>query len=77
MNIMVSDVAEKPAAPTVTVTSLHGCGRMRQTATLTVTWDMPENTGPPLTAYVVECTGDGITATNPCPQPVRSRPDRC
>ena len=37
-------------------------------ASLTVTWDRPEDMGPPLTGYVVECTGDGITSDNPCPQ---------
>ena len=68
VNIMVSDVAERPLAPTVTVTSSAVDDGVTQ-ATLTVTWDMPENTGPAITGYVVECTGDGITATNPCPQP--------
>ena len=68
VNITVSDVAEKPAAPAVTVTSLVVADGATE-ATLTVTWDRPENTGPALTGYVVECTGDGFTATNPCPQP--------
>ena len=68
VNIMVSDVAEKPAAPTVTVTSLE-VETEATTATLTVTWDKPENTGPGITGYVVECSGAGITSTNPCPQP--------
>ena len=68
VNIMVSDVAEKPAAPTVTVTSPE-VSDVATEATLTVTWDRPENMGPAITDYVVECTGDGITATNPCPQP--------
>ena len=45
VNITVSDVAEKPAAPTVTVTSLV------DGTTLTVTWDEPENTGPDITGY--------------------------
>ena len=66
--IKVSDVVEKPAAPTVTVTSpavLDGATG----ATLTVTWDRPANTGPAITGYVVECTGEGITTANPCPQP--------
>ena len=68
VTITVSDVVEKPAAPTVTVTSpvvVDGA----TDATLTVTWDRPENTGPAITGYVVECTGDGITTDNPCPQP--------
>ena len=43
VNIMVTDVAEKPAAPAVTVTSpANG-------TTLTVTWDAPGNTGPAIT----------------------------
>ena len=68
VTITVSDVAEKPAAPTVTVTSSTVAADATE-ATLTVTWDKPENIGPSITGYVVECTGDGITATNPCPQP--------
>ena len=72
VNITVIDVAEKPAAPTVTVTSLVVADGATE-ATLTVTWDRPENTGPENTGYVVECTGDGITATNPCPQPLKLR----
>ena len=69
VNIMVSDVAEKPAAPTVTVTSpMVATGATE--ATLAVTWDRPENMGPAITGYVVECTGEGITTDNPCPQPV-------
>ena len=71
VTIKVSDVAEKPLAPTVTVTSpVVATGATE--ATLTVTWDRPENPGPPLTGYVVECTGDGITTANPCPQPTES-----
>ena len=34
-----------------------------------MTWNKPENTGPAIDGYVVECTGAGITSTNPCPQP--------
>ena len=68
VTIMVSDVAEKPAAPTVTVTSPEVVDGAAD-ATLTVTWDRPENMGPAITGYVVECTGEGITADNPCPQP--------
>ena len=69
VNIMVSDVAEKPAAPTVTVTSPTVANGVTD-ARLTVTWDRPENRGPAITGYVVECTGEGITTDNPCPQPV-------
>ena len=68
VTIKVSDVAEKPAAPTVTVTSPEVADGATG-AMLTVTWDRPENMGPPITGYVVECTGDGITTANPCPQP--------
>ena len=68
VTIIVSDVAEKPAAPTVTVTSPEVVDGVAD-ATLTVTWDRPENMGPAITGYVVECTGEGITADNPCPQP--------
>ena len=68
VTITVSDVAEKPAAPTVTVTSSTVLADAT-TAMLTVTWDRPENMGPAITEYEVECTGDGITTANPCPQP--------
>ena len=68
VTITVSNVAEKPAAPTVTVTSLVVADADTD-ADLTVTWDKPENMGPAITGYVVECTGDGITTANPCPQP--------
>ena len=53
VNITVSDVAEKPAAPTVTVTSPNG-------TSLTVTWDVPDNTGPAITVYRLECTGTDV-----------------
>ena len=68
VTITVSDVAEKPAAPTVTVTSSVVADNETE-ATLTVTWDRPENMGPAITGYVVECTGEGFTTDNPCPQP--------
>ena len=68
VEIMVSDVAERPVAPTVTVTSSLVAADATE-ASLMVTWDKPEDMGPPLTGYVVECTGDGITPANPCPQP--------
>ena len=68
VTITVSDVAEKPAAPTVTVTSAVVLADATA-ATLTVTWDRPENLGPAITGYVVECTGEGITTDSPCPQP--------
>ena len=46
-------------------------------ATLTVTWNAPENmsTVPPLTSYEVECSGAGITTANPCPQPTETDSD--
>ena len=68
VTIEVSDVIEKPAAPTVTVTS-SVVADGATAATLTVTWDRPENLGPAITEYLVECTGDGITTASPCPQP--------
>ena len=71
VTITVSDVDEKPTAPTVTVTSPTVEDGATE-ATLTVTWDRPENMGPAITGYVVECTGEGITTDNPCPQPVSS-----
>ena len=68
VNITVSDVVEKPAAPTVTVTSPEVDEEATE-ATLRVTWDKPRNMGPAITSYVVECTGDGITTANQCTQP--------
>jgi hypothetical protein len=66
--ITVSDVSEKPAAPMVTVTSSTVADGAADAA-LTVTWDRPENMGPAITGYDVECTGDRITTASPCPQP--------
>ena len=63
VNIMVSDVAEKPAAPTVTVTSLA------DGTSLTVTWDAPDNTGPAITGYRLECTGHEVPDEQ-CPQDI-------
>ena len=54
VNITVSDVVEKPAAPTVTVTSPVGG------TSLVVTWDEPANTGPAITGYRLECTGHEV-----------------
>ena len=68
VQINVRDVVETPAAPKVTVTSPTVASDATE-ATLVVTWNMPENTGPAIDGYVVECTGDGITSSNPCPQP--------
>ena len=56
VEITVSDVAEKPAAPTVTVTSPV----TDDNTTLTVTWDEPGNTGPAITGYRLECTGTDV-----------------
>ena len=73
VRIVVRDVVETPKAPTVTVTSpAVAAGAGSTDATLVVIWDMPENTGPPITGYVVECSGAGITSSNPCPQPTDS-----
>ena len=70
VTIAVEDRPESPLAPTVTVTSPEVVAEAT-TATLTVTWNAPENmaTVPPLTSYEVECSGAGITTTTPCPQP--------
>ena len=68
VQINVRDVNETPVAPKVTVTSpLVASGATE--ATLVVTWNKPDNTGPAIDGYVVECSGPGITSTNPCPQP--------
>ena len=68
VQINVRDVVETPAAPKVTVTSpLVASGATE--ATLAVTWNKPDNTGPAIDGYVVECTGAGITSSKPCPQP--------
>ena len=54
VTITVSDVDEKPAAPTVTVTSpVNG-------TSLVVRWDVPTNPGPPITDYRLECTGHEV-----------------
>ena len=70
VTIAVDDRLESPLAPSVTVTS-PVVAEEATTATLTVTWNAPGNMGtvPPLTSYEVECSGAGITTTNPCPQP--------
>ncbi len=56
VNIMVSDVNEKPTAPTVTVASPTD----GTTTSLVVTWDEPENAGPDITGYQLECTGHEV-----------------
>ena len=63
VNITVSDVVEKPIAPTVTVTSLTD----GTTTSLVVTWDEPDNTGPDITGYRLECTGTDVP-DDQCPQ---------
>ena len=68
VQINVRDVNETPVAPKVTVTS-PAVAADATVATLVVTWNKPENTGPPIDGYVVECSGAGITSSNPCPQP--------
>ena len=65
VNIMVSDVDEKPAAPAVTVTSLANG------TDLTVTWDAPDNTGPAITGYRLECTGHEVP-DDQCPQDIEA-----
>ena len=66
VTISVVDMLEPPAALSVTVTSPQVAEDATE-AMLTVTWIAPENTGPPITSYVVECSGPGITGQ--CPQP--------
>ena len=63
VNIMVSDVNEKPVAPTVTVTSPD----TDSNTTLVVTWDVPDNTGPAITGYSLECTGHEVP-DDQCPR---------
>ena len=62
VNITVSDVVERPVAPTVTVTSPDTANN----TTLVATWDEPENTGPTITDYRLECTGTDVT-DDQCP----------
>ena len=68
VRILVGDDPEAPEAPTVTVTSSE-VATDATVAMLTVTWDKPENKGPALTGYVVECTGPGIASASACTQP--------
>ena len=65
VTITVSDVAEKPAAPAVTVTSPTDGG----TTSLVVTWDEPANAGPVITDYRLECTGHEVP-DDQCPQDI-------
>ena len=65
VKITVSDVDEKPAAPAVTVTSpVDGTD-------LVVTWDAPDNTGPAITGYRLECTGHEVP-DDQCPQDIEA-----
>ena len=69
VTITVSDVAEKPDAPTVTVTSPDA----DDNTTLVVTWDAPDNTGPAITDYRLECNGQGqgaVVPDNQCPRDI-------
>ena len=69
VRIIVRDVVETPKAPTLTVTSPEVVENAGSTgATLVVTWDMPENTGPPITSYEMECSGAEITSSDQCSQ---------
>ena len=63
VTITVSDVAEKPAAPAVTVTSPD----TSNSTTLVVTWTAPDNTGPAITGYRLECTGTDVP-DDQCPK---------
>ena len=59
--INVRDMDEPPAAPTVTVTSPN------DETTLIVTWDVPGNTGPPITGYDVQYRkGSAAFSDNNC-----------
>ncbi len=56
VEIAVTDVSEKPAAPsniTVTSPSMSREGN-NVTASLKLVWDVPQTTGPPITAYEVQ-----------------------
>ncbi|MDE2718634.1 MAG: fibronectin type III domain-containing protein [Chloroflexota bacterium] len=68
VRIMVTDQAEPPAAPTVTVTS-PSVAVTADTATLVVTWGEPENMGPAITGYRVECSGYQVP-DDTCPQDI-------
>ena len=68
VRIMVTDRAEPPAAPTVTVTS-PSVAEDVDAATLVVTWGAPENTGPDITGYRVECSGYQVP-DNTCPEDI-------
>ena len=74
VQINVRDVNEVPAAPKVTVTSPMVADGATA-ASLVVTWNRPDNTGPAITEYVVECSGSGITVNSPCPQPTIASPN--
>ena len=60
VRIGIRDVIEPPAAPTVTVTSPTDLTR------LVVTWDVPTNTGPPITSYDVEYRQSGAWLDDNC-----------
>ena len=62
VEITVSDVIEKPAAPAVTVTSPESG------TDLVLTWTAPDNTGPAITGYELECTGTPKPPTAQCPK---------
>ena len=61
VNITVSDMTEKPAAPLLTVTSLPNGTDLK------VTWTAPDNTGPAITGYRLECTGTEVP-DDQCPK---------
>ena len=61
VRIGVRDVDEPPSPPTVTVTS------PTDVTTLVVTWDVPANTGPPISGYDVEYRqGSGAWSDDNC-----------
>ena len=64
VTIKVSDLAEKPAAPAVTVTSPTNDSN----TTLVLTWTAPDNTGPAITGYELECTGTPKPPEAQCPK---------
>ncbi len=66
VEIRVTDRAEPPAAPTVTVTS-PAVGSTETTATLVVAWAVPANAGLPITGFRLECSGHEVP-DDQCPK---------
>ena len=71
VNITVSDVAEKPLAPTVTVTSPEVADGAAQ-ATLTVTWDRPKTRAPLLPATWWNALATGLRPPTRALSPIQA-----